>query len=139
MKRFLSYDKTKAALTEYLADKTLDNRKNASKLVIASASGRTRNNKDVGRFEENNHEEADTLMICLAVSATRRNSPDIQLTFFLPDTDVLVLAIVNCDLLPVQTSITMAHAVCSIYQTILGSPRHQQVKGFASIPRLLWS
>jgi hypothetical protein len=114
MKRFLSHDKTKAALTDYLADKTLDYSKNASKLVIASAPGRTRSNKDVGCFEENNREEADTLMIYLAVSATRRNSPDIQLTFFSPDTDVLVLAIANYDLLPVHTSITMAHAVLHI-------------------------
>ncbi len=47
-------------------------------------------------------------MIFLAVNATHRNSrKDMELTFFSPDTDVLVLAIANYDLLPKMTSIHM--------------------------------
>ena len=34
-------------------------------------------------FPDNNHEEADTLMICLGVSATERNSRDAEMPFFL--------------------------------------------------------
>jgi len=68
--RFLSHDQTKANLTEYLAEKTLDYNKDSPKLIITSAAGHTRSNRDVGPFPDNNHEEADTLMICLGVSAT---------------------------------------------------------------------
>ena len=81
MSRFLSHEQTKADLTEYLAEKTLDYNKDSSKLVITSAAGHTRSNKDVGPFPDNNHEEADTLMIFLGVSATERNSRDEEITF----------------------------------------------------------
>ena len=114
MSRFLSHQQTKADLTEYLAEKTLDYNKDASKLVITSAAGHTRSNKDVGPFPDNNHEEADTLMICLKISATERNSRDAEITFFSPDTDVLVLIIASCDLLPKNTSISMVSGVQQI-------------------------
>ena len=114
MSRFLSHDQTKANLTEYLAEKTLDYNKDSSKLIITSAAGVTRSNRVVGPFPDNNHEEADTLMICLGVSATERNSVNAQMTFFSPDTDVLVLIIANYDRLPKNTSISMASRVQQI-------------------------
>ena len=86
MSRFLSHDKTKA---DYLAAKILEYM-GSSKLIITSASGYTRSNKDLV-FEENNHKEADTLLIHQAVLASQQNPPDAQLAFFSPDTDVLVL------------------------------------------------
>ena len=46
MNRFLSDGKTKADLTEYLAAKILEHR-GSSKLIIMSASGYTRGNKDL--------------------------------------------------------------------------------------------
>ena len=61
----------------------------------------------MGPFQDNNHEEADTLMICLGVPATERNSRDAEMTFFSPDTDVLVLFTASCDLLPKNTSISV--------------------------------
>lgn len=67
--RFLSHEKTKADLTEYLANSTLDANSTSSQLVITSASGHTRSNRNL-HFEDNNHKEADTLMICLAVQAS---------------------------------------------------------------------
>ena len=97
-------------MTEYLAEKTLD--RDSPKLIITSSAGHTRSNRDVGPFSDNNHEEADTLMICLGVSATERNSMD--MTFFSPDTDVLVLIIANSDRLPKNTSISMASRVRQI-------------------------
>ena len=112
--RFLSYEQTKADLTEYLAEKTLDYDKDSSKLDITSAAGHTRSNKDVGPFPDNNLEEADTLMICLGVSATERNSRDAGMTCFSPDTDVLALTIASCDLLPMNTSISMVSGVQQI-------------------------
>lgn len=112
LSRFLSH--TKANLTEYLAEKTLDYNKDSPKLIITSAAGHTRSNRDVGPFPDNNHEEADTLMICLGVSATERNSVDAQMTFFSPDTDFLVLIIANYDRLPKNTSISMASRVQQI-------------------------
>jgi hypothetical protein len=81
--RFLSHDATKADLTIYLAQSTIDFKKDSPQIVITSASGLTR----PLQFEANNHEEADTLMICLAVEASQRH-PDAQLVIFTPDTDV---------------------------------------------------
>ena len=106
MSRFLSHEQTEAVLTEYLAEKTLDYNNDSSKLVITSAAGHTRSNKDVGPFPDNNHEEADTLTICLGVSATERISRDAEITFFSPDTNVLDLIIASCDLLPKNTTIS---------------------------------
>ena len=111
LSRFLSRDQTKANLTEYLAEKTLNYNKDSTKLIITSAAGHTRSNRDVGPFPDNIHEEADTLMICLRVSATEQNSVDAQMTFFSPDTDVLVLIIANYDRLPKNTSISMASSI----------------------------
>ncbi len=113
LSRFLSHDKTKSDLTEYLADKTLEYDQGSSKLIITSASGLTRNNKDLV-FEENNHEEADTLLIHQAVLASQRNPHDAQLVFFSPDTDVLVLVTANYDLMLKNTSISMASGVVQI-------------------------
>ena len=114
MIRFLSHEQTTADLTEYLAEKTLDYNKDSSKLVITSAAGHTMSNKDVGPFPDNNHEEADPLMICLGVSAKDRNSRDVEMTLFSPDTDVLALSIASYDLLPKNTSISMVSGVQQI-------------------------
>lgn len=114
MSRFLSHDQTKADLTEYLAQKTLDYNKDSSKLIITSAAGHTRSNKDVGHFPHNNHEEADTLMISLGVASTAHSSRNMEMTFFSPDTDVLVLLIGNYDVLPKNTSISMTSGTLHI-------------------------
>ena len=66
MKRFLLHDQTKADLAEYLADKILEYNKDSSKLLIVCAAGKARSNSDL-EFQDNNHEEADTLMIHQAV------------------------------------------------------------------------
>ena len=46
--------------------------------------------------------------------ASQRNPPDAQIVFFSPDTDVLVLAIANYDLMLKNTSISMASGVILI-------------------------
>ena len=53
-------------------------------------------------------------MICLGVDATNRNSMDSEMTFFSPDTDVLVLIIANYHLLPEKTSISMTSGTLEI-------------------------
>ena len=73
MGRFLSHEKTKADLTEYLTQAVLKNNANSQKLVIISASGHTRSNHDM-QFEDNNYEEADTLMIFFAAPASHHSS-----------------------------------------------------------------
>src|SRR6218665_1254008 len=88
MNRFLSHDKTKADLTNYLAAKILEYNSTARKRVITSSSGHTSSNDDL-HFQDNNHEEADTLLIYHAVVASHRNLPDAQMVYFSPDTDVL--------------------------------------------------
>ena len=84
-----------------------------TKLIVTSASGHTRSNKDL-LFEDNNHEEADTLLIHQAALASQRNPPDAQLVFFSPDTDVLVLVTANYDVLLKNTSISVAYGVVQI-------------------------
>ena len=66
MGRFLSHERTKADLPEYFAQTVLKNNANSQMLFIISASGRGM------QFEENNHEEADKLMICFAAVASQR-------------------------------------------------------------------
>lgn len=112
MSRFLSHSQTKADLTEYLAEKTLLYNRNSPKLVIASACGHTRNNSTL-HVEDNNHEEADTLMIHQTVLASQRN-PHAELMFFSPDTDVLVLIVAHYRQLCKNTSIYMASGVLQI-------------------------
>jgi hypothetical protein len=68
----------------------------------------------VDPFPDNNHEDACTLMIWLGVSAAERNSEDVQMTLFSPDTDILVLIIANYDRLLKNTSIAMASRVQQI-------------------------
>jgi len=131
LNRCLSHDQTKANLTEYLAEKTLDYNKDPGKLIITSAASHTRSNKDVGPFPDNSHKEADTLMICLGVSATERNSVDAQMTLFSPDTDVLVLIIANYNRLPKNTSVSMASSVQQVEPlwTALGPNRAKALPG----------
>ena len=113
MKRFLSHERTKADLTEYLAEKTLEYNKDSSKLVIVCAAGKAKSN-NVLQFQGNNHEEADTLMIHQAVLATQRCPDAAQLTFFSPDTDVLVLAVAFYDLLIKNTCISMVSGLVQV-------------------------
>ena len=98
--------KTKADLTKYLAEAVLKKNANSQKLVISSAAGHIRSNQ-IMQFEENNHEEADTLMICLAAAASQR-CPEARMIFFSLDTDVLVLAIGHYNKLCRNTAISMA-------------------------------
>ena len=94
MKRFLSHDKTNADLADYLAMKVLTYNTDSPELVITSCSGNTISNG--GReFEDNNHEEADTLIIHHAVLTSPRNLANSCIVIFFPDTDVHVLAVAN--------------------------------------------
>ena len=113
MSRFLSHEQTKDDLTNYLAEKTLEYNRDLPKLVIVSAAGHTKSNSQLC-FEDNNHEEADTLLINQAILASRRNPPDAKLVFFSPDTDVLVLAIANYELLIRNTSVFMVSGVVEV-------------------------
>ena len=101
-------------MTKYLAENILLYNKDSDKIIITSALGHTKSNIDVGPFSDNNHEEADTLMVCLGVSAAERHSKKAHITFLSPDTDVLVLLIANFDRLPKSTSISMVSGVKQI-------------------------
>ena len=85
MKRFLSHDKTKADLADYLAMKLLTSDTDSPKLVITSSSGYTRSNGSIV-FEDKNHEEADTPMIHHAMLSSRRNPANARIMIFSPDT-----------------------------------------------------
>ena len=112
MKRFLSHDKTKADLADYLAMEVLSNNTDSPKLVITSSSGYTISNGSI-EFEDNNH-EAETLMIHHAVLSYRRNTFNTRIVIFSPDTDVLVLAVANHHLLLRNTSVSMVSGVIDV-------------------------
>src|SRR6218665_3112622 len=65
-------------------------------------------------IQDNNHEEADTLLIYHAVLASQRNPLDAEMVFFSPDTGVLMLVIANYDLMLKNTSISMCSGVLVI-------------------------
>ena len=83
-------------------------------------------------FEDNNHEESDTLLIYQAVLASQRNPPDAELVVFSPDTDVLVLVIANYDLLLRKTPMLMASGVIQVQPvwTDLGPERVKALPAF---------
>ena len=83
-KRFLSHDKTKADLTDYMAMKVLPYNTDTSNLVTTSSSGYTRSNASV-EFENNNQEEADTVMINHEAFSSRRNPSSARIVIFSPD------------------------------------------------------
>ena len=83
-------------------------------------------------FEDNNHEESDTLLIHQAVMAPQRNPPDAELVIFSPDTDDLVLVIANYDLLLRKTPMLMASGVIQVQPvwTDLGPERAKALPVF---------
>ena len=109
--RFLSHNQTKSDLTKYLAEKVQLYNKDSDKIIITSAAGFTNSNIDVGPLPDNNHEEADTLMICLGMFSSERHSKQAKMTFFSPDTDVLVLLVTNFEKLPKNTTISMVSSI----------------------------
>ena len=113
LKPFLSHDKTNADLADYLAMKFLTYNTDTPKLVITSSSGYTRSNGSIW-FEDNNHEEADTLMVHHAVLSSRRNPANARIVIFSPDTDVHVLAVANHHLLFRNTSVSMVSGVIDV-------------------------
>jgi len=131
MSRFLSHEQTKADLADYLANKTLEYNHNSDKVIVVSASGCTSSNRGV-QSESNNHEEADTLMIQMAIAASQQYKGDVELTIFSPDTDVLVLAVANYHLLPGNTSLSMASSVIKVEPICkaLGEKRAQALPAF---------
>ena len=132
---FYRTKKTKADLTDYLTKATLDYNKNSPQLVITSTSGHTKSNRNM-HFEDNNHEEADTLMICLAMEESQR-CPNAQLVLFTPDTDVLVLAVAHWQAL--QKDIYFVAIRCSWNRANLESFEQQKDASYTCIPRIHWS
>ena len=132
--RLLSHEKTKADLTNYLAAVTLEYNRTSHKLVISSSSGHTRSNKD-SLFQDNNHEEADTLLTYQAVLASQQNPSKGQIVFFSQDTDVLVFILANYDEEHVHF-----HDIWSYGdRTNRESYRGKKSKGFGSLPCIHWA
>ena len=111
MEGFLSHDKTNADLADYLAIKVLTYNTYSPELVITSSSGYTRSN---GGIEDNNHEEANALMIHHAVLSSRIHPANARIVIFSPDTDVLVLAVANHHILFRNTSVSMVSGVIEV-------------------------
>ena len=74
---------------------------------------------------DNNHEEADTLMIHRAVLSSRRNPANARIVIFSPDTDVLVLDVANHHLLLRNTSVSMVSGVIDVEPIARALGRHR--------------
>ncbi|CAG9761624.1 unnamed protein product [Ceutorhynchus assimilis] len=98
LKDFLSNIKTKMELTEYLAKKVLGC--GNFKHVVVSYNNNTISNMPLDNLEDNNHEEADTILILHGVRVTQRYGKEIQMTVYSPDTDVFVLLVSFYENLP---------------------------------------
>ena len=83
-------------LSVYLAVNLVAYNENSSKSVITSAAGQSRRNIIIN-FVNDDHDEADTLMIYHAVIATEQNQMVTKLFFFSPYTVVLVLSMAHYD------------------------------------------
>ncbi len=70
----------KADINKYIPQAVLKNNANSQQLVITSVSGHTSSNRNK-QFEDNNHEEADTLMIrgCKIHCPDARDNPFLML------------------------------------------------------------
>ena len=98
LKDFLSDIRTKAELTQYLANKALKHSlslNNALKRFMVTSGTETRGNVDI----PDSQEEADTLLILHAVGVAH----EAQLVVSSPDTDVLLLLVHKYPYLPVST------------------------------------
>ena len=82
-------------------------------MFITSSSGYTRSNSSV-EFEDNNHEEAETLIIHHALLSSRRNPANARIVIFSPDTVVLVLPVANHHLHLRNTSVSMVSGVIDV-------------------------
>jgi len=136
LKGFLSDIRTKAELTEYLADKivfhsrSLNNR--LKKLMVTSGT-RTRGNVEIpDSLLTHSQEEADTLIVLHALTLPR----EAELVVTSPDTDVMLLLVHKYPHLPVSTvfltgkgKLKRSMCVRSIY-TNLGQKRASALLGF---------
>jgi len=111
-------------LEDFLFCRLLEYNSTAHKRINTFSSGHTSSNGDL-IFQNNNHAEANTLLIYHAVLASQRSQPHAQMVFFSSDTDVLVLVVENYDLVLKNTFISMASGVVRIdpIWSVIGAER----------------
>ena len=139
LKDFLSHIRTKAELTEYLAEKLVCYSRSASnrlKKFMVTSGTQTKGNVDVpDSLLTHSQEEADTLLILHAVTVPH----DAELVISSPDTDVLLLLVHMYPHLPVTTVFLTGNgrlkrniSVCNIYNQ-LGQKRASALLGFHAL------
>lgn len=139
LKDFLSDIRTKAELTQYLANKALKHSlslNNALKRFMVTSGTETRGNVDIpDSLGTHTQEEADTLLILHAVGVPH----EAQLVVSSPDTDVLLLLVHKYPHLPVSTVFLTGRgkmkrniSVGNIYNN-LGQKRAAALLGFHSL------
>ena len=107
MTKFLSSERTKQSLTEYLTKKAIDHfEKKPSLKFLVSANGEAVGNIDC--YRSNNHEEGDTLLVWHAILAVSLHEPDDEMYIHSPDTDVLVILVSFADRLLKKTMLSMS-------------------------------
>lgn len=113
MDKLLSHEGTKRDLAIYLAENVLKYSTNNDKTLIVSYAGKTKSNKQI-EFDENNHDEADGLMIRQGVLGKSRWPPDTELTFHSTDSDVVVVTVSKYPSLVANTRIVTASGIIYI-------------------------
>jgi hypothetical protein len=139
LKDFLLDIRTKAELTEYLADEAVRHSRSSNnrlKKFMVTSGTQTKGNVDIpDSLLTHSQEEADTLMILHAVSVPH----EVELVVSSPDTDVLLLLVHMYPHLPVSTVFLTGKgrlkrniSVCNIYNN-LGQKRASAILGFHAL------
>lgn len=111
LKEFLSSSKTKSELTAYLGRKILQHHIVSEPTIKIETIIVSHNNKTYCNSPnisgdillDNNHEEADTLLVYYSLLVNKLYGSDIDLTVDSPDTDVLILLLYYHSDLPTNT------------------------------------
>ena len=100
LKQLLAHIETKQALTEYLAEYTMNSLKDSSQIAITFSKQTITNISEFSAdLRNNDHEEADTLSVLHTIDVAKTN-PFNECVAASPDTDVFLLLLHYYEVLP---------------------------------------
>jgi len=103
LKQLLAHIETKQALTEYLAEYTMDSLQDSFQIAVTFSKQTITNIDELSTdLQNHDHEEADTLLVLHAIGVTKMN-PFSECVVVSPDTDVFLLLLYYYELIPHAT------------------------------------
>ena len=100
LKQLLTHIETKQALTEYLAEYTMDSLKDSSQIAVTFSKQTITNIPDFSPdLRNHDHEEADTLLVLHAIDVVKTNSFN-ECVVVSPNTNIFLLLLHYYEVLP---------------------------------------